>query len=370
MSISQRFFEIMAVELIMANSKRVNYIDGLRGVAIINVVLFHAFSRWTSIEPFEQSRFFTKIFQTSWLGVELFFIISGYVIFLTIRGKTLNKFISSRWLRLAPAMIVSSLIIYLTAFLFPDRPAGPADLIDLLPSLTFIEPGILDNFISAQINLLDGALWSIFVEIKFYAWAGVAYFFLKDKQLYSVSFCFFAYLILEIVLKFHNSLFVDALDWFFSIMSFKYFGWFAIGISTLNYFEKRKRTDLLLVIILAITNYLLVANNNYSMELTISVLVLFTLWFLPKYFALFASILESKILLFFGFISYPLYLLHQNIVTGMAIKFYYLGIRVPVILLPLIPIVIVVFISYFVARSEPGLKGVLKRFLVSLRITK
>ena len=93
MSISQRFFEIMTIELIMTNSKRVDYIDGLRGVAIINVVLFHAYSRWTSIEPFEQSSFFTKIFQTSWLGVELFFIISGYVIFLTVRGKTLNKFI-------------------------------------------------------------------------------------------------------------------------------------------------------------------------------------------------------------------------------------------------------------------------------------
>lgn len=41
-----------ATELPAENLKRVEYLDGLRGLAIIMVLLFHSFARWGEIVPY------------------------------------------------------------------------------------------------------------------------------------------------------------------------------------------------------------------------------------------------------------------------------------------------------------------------------
>jgi len=73
-------------------------IDGLRPLAVISVVIFHFFP---SIMPF------------GYLGVDIFFVISGYLItshLLSMRGNSisfiLNNFYTRRIKRLFPALFV------------------------------------------------------------------------------------------------------------------------------------------------------------------------------------------------------------------------------------------------------------------------
>jgi len=61
-------------------------------------------------------------------------------------------------------------------------------------------------------------------------------------------------------------------------------------------------------------------------------------------------------LLFFGFISYPLYLIHQNIVTGLAIKIYNYQVDLPAPFFPLFSLLPVIAISFLIARNEPKLR--------------
>ena len=88
-------------------------LDGLRGIAILSVILFHNFE-------------YTNAFSLGWLGVDLFFVISGFLI-TTILLQTINNryyfrnFYIKRILRIFPLFYVSLiLILYLLPLLLSE----------------------------------------------------------------------------------------------------------------------------------------------------------------------------------------------------------------------------------------------------------
>ena len=66
---------------------RISILDGFRSLAILSVLLYHFFSRWVppendiSLYPYKNAYDYFGIGQ---LGVQFFFIISGFVIFFTL----------------------------------------------------------------------------------------------------------------------------------------------------------------------------------------------------------------------------------------------------------------------------------------------
>lgn len=106
---------------------RITHLDGLRGLAILLVVVYHLFARWAELVPWGDSTA-VPIVRTGYHGVELFFLISGFVILMTLeRSPNLFSFAWRRWLRLFPAMLICSALIFATAWLIPDRPGGSAE---------------------------------------------------------------------------------------------------------------------------------------------------------------------------------------------------------------------------------------------------
>lgn len=95
-----------------------------------------------------------------YLGVELFFIISGYVIFYTARDKTPGQFATSRAVRLFPAFWASVLLTASVAF-FWGGPKMSVTLPQVLVNLTMI-PSVLD------VPFVDGVYWTLLVELMFY----------------------------------------------------------------------------------------------------------------------------------------------------------------------------------------------------------
>ena len=87
--------------------KRIKHIDGLRGVAIIAVFGYHIFV----INP--KNIFLEFFFFHGDLGVNLFFLISGFVIFNSL-NRSLNFliFIKKRYFRLFPSMLFASLFFF------------------------------------------------------------------------------------------------------------------------------------------------------------------------------------------------------------------------------------------------------------------
>ena len=333
--------------------KRIQFLDGLRGIAIILVVCFHAFSRWFLIVPYGDTYASFPIFKYGFLGVQLFFLISGFVILMTLeKCQNFYIFLYKRWKRLFPAMLIATILIYFTATFLPERPAGIPTKSSVIPGLFFIDPLIILKVTGWNINPLEGAFWSLYVEVKFYIAFGFCYFLLgKEKSIIAI-FIMFLMSIIGPALHIH---FIAVLS---KILSFSHFGWFAAGSLAYLYFVNKKCKYLyfsIFVSLLEIYQY----HDDYG-KLFFSVLILL-IFYLPIYFEKVKFIIGNSIFLFFGFISYPLYLIHENAMIALICKLDKL-IDITYILLPLIPILILVLISYIIAkRIEPFLQKSINR---------
>lgn len=139
-------------------------LDLIRFCSACLVLLFHlGYSTW---QPESGARYLVRgeytipegsIFWFGWLGVQIFFVISGFVIANSAQGASPYKFFRSRALRLYPAAWICATISLVTLLAFTDRPALNL-LWRYLHSVTLfpLSPWI------------EGVYWTLAAEIIFY----------------------------------------------------------------------------------------------------------------------------------------------------------------------------------------------------------
>ncbi len=130
-------------------------LDILRFLAAFAVVLYHYTAR-AEANSFPDLAAFTKF---GYLGVPLFFMISGYVIALSAYNRTPYEFAVSRFTRLYPAFWVSILITCIVTIYFAQERYTATQI---LANLT-----MLNDYLG--IDNIDGVYWTLQVELKFYA---------------------------------------------------------------------------------------------------------------------------------------------------------------------------------------------------------
>nr|WP_294900920.1 acyltransferase [uncultured Pedobacter sp.] len=177
---------------------RINILDGFRAVAIISVLLFHFYSTFGKGGGGLQNPF-----SYGYLGVQFFFMISGFVIFFTLENT--DDFIifwKKRFIRLFPAMLIASsitlwfFIIFDTNSLYPNGHSFK----NFILSLTFVTPEIFRViFSNPKLSYLNGSYWSLWPEIQFYALASVLYFCSRKKFVVNFVICCFCLISLKIV---------------------------------------------------------------------------------------------------------------------------------------------------------------------------
>ena len=104
-----------------------------------------------------------------YLGVELFFIISGYVVLLSAQGKTVRQFFISRVTRLYPAYWFACTLTFLVKIIWG---AGTNASLSMTSNLGATPLQYLYNMTMFQsflgISDMDGPYWSLGIEIVFY----------------------------------------------------------------------------------------------------------------------------------------------------------------------------------------------------------
>lgn len=337
-------------------ASRLLYVDGLRGIAIILVMLFHAYTRWPYVVPYGNQFAAFPLFANGWLGVELFFLISGFVIYMTIEQcETFTEFLRRRWSRLFPAMLACSLVIFLTLPLFPQRPAGTRSFIDILPGISFVDPAWW-QWVGVQVAPLDGAFWSIFVEVKFYIIFGAVYFLAGGTAAVA---CLLALSLLPIVVVtgLAPSLFRLAENANVLFAS-NFAGWFAAGALYYRYWQKKQPRILVLAVAIASSNLLIIPWQGRVAAMTIVALFTAAVAFQPL-----QRLLANPVTVFVGFISYPLYLLHQNILVALTVDIASVLPWVPLGLTPVLAVLPIIGVAWLIATMvEPKAIAMLRSF--------
>lgn len=168
-------------------SQRLGQLDGLRAAAIIGVLIYHyGTERDATAFPYGGAWDWLPLAGNGNLGVQLFFIISGFVIFLTLeRCRGRGDFAFRRFARLWPALVLCTLISFGIVAVFGSRPQ-PESPLDIAASLVVAPPQLWQSLVPG-VSYVDSALWSLWVEILFYAVAAGVYFLRPDRFLRNLA---------------------------------------------------------------------------------------------------------------------------------------------------------------------------------------
>jgi len=160
----------------VVGSDHIQRLDVLRGIAILAVFLFHFLSGvyemdhlpwrgWWPDWSAAPDRAFLWLFPLTfgWIGVSLFFVLSGFCIHLAFLRKptfSLGKFYRARFWRIYPAYLLALLFCAGLGFSNFTRSETWADLAAHLT--------LTHNFFPATFFSFSPAFWSLAVECQFY----------------------------------------------------------------------------------------------------------------------------------------------------------------------------------------------------------
>lgn len=319
------------------DNKRIIELDALRGIAALSVFFYHA-------SIYYKDSIYFSIFRFGLTGVDLFFIISGFVIFSSIKNKTRIQFVKSRFLRLFPSYWFA---VTFTFILMVIKYYEKGILNQIPFKEYFVNLSMIQEFFGIQ--NLDGPYWTLYIELFFY----LIVFSFMTKEL-------FIYLILIIITL--TSLFVR-LDILPSIFPFSILtntpistqsSLFLAGILFYKLMVSKNKlyffpivTCLICQTLILKTHYKYATIQDIHFNEHITLLIIF--------FVIFSFLIFQKLnfiiikpLLILGNISYILYLTHQYLTTEI-IEYYLikrkgisLGITIFFIALP-----VVIVTSYY-----------------------
>lgn len=146
---------------------RIPELDLLRFIAALAVVFFHFAFRGHAADDLTVMHYppLESISRYGYLGVHLFFMISGFVILMTAGDASIKKFIASRAARLLPAFWVCCTVTFLVTLAIGGgrfTATWPQYMVNMLT---------LGGGFGA--DPIDGAYWSLGAELRFYRLAAL-----------------------------------------------------------------------------------------------------------------------------------------------------------------------------------------------------
>lgn len=256
-------------------------------------------------------------------GVDIFFMISGFVIFLTIDTKTSHwkYFVRSRFSRLYPTYWAC---VLLTATFILIYEPGSFKLSNVFANLTMFP-------IYFGIENLDGSYWTLLVELIFYIWILMVFLSGRLQNIITIGlFCVAAIVTFHFFGNYYQGLYDFTLR---KIQLINHFPLFLSGIVFFKIkFEYWKPGYIATCAICILASVYLHDKGGMTMHfigqaehalVIILYHIIFTLFVFGK-----LTFLNIKPLLFLGKISYSLYLLHQYIGIQLIETFKSFGMNV------------------------------------------
>lgn len=348
---------------------RVPVLDGFRVLAIGMVMLGHYYN-------FSNNNIVKYLAIHGYLGVQFFFIISGFVISISLKNsKNYKQFLIKRYIRLAPGMFVCSTLTFLFfKFVYTGSGYGYSkDPVNYIIANTFIDPHVIDVFVGyIKYYYIDNSYWSLWIEVNFYIIIGFLYFLSPKKVIRNYTLiCIIG---IPIFILFSSKMGHSILQNYITLEKIKYFKlisrsfaffheclWFLIGLFLHKlYLNKRDYKNIFIMsfIIIILTLW------GREIKLLFIYFLILCIFLVFIYFPKYLSFLNNKWFCKLGIASYSLYLIHYHIgVATIKCIFKYLGREV--LLVPLIiAFLACMFSLYSYKYLETPLSRILKKILL------
>ncbi|MEK6788315.1 MAG: acyltransferase [Pseudomonadota bacterium] len=280
---------------------RVNHLhqlDLLRFLASVYVVIFHM------NEPvvFNPS-WWTTFCKFGYLGVPVFFVISGYCMALIENKSTPFRFLLARLARIYPPYLASLLVVFICV-LGIKLVTGVNDAITLPQSIgSALMTGLMLVSPATSVQGINWVYWSLIVEVFFYIWFSIC---LTGQKL-------------RLILLILPLFWINAVDWSLLVSgySIKPLCWvihypvFLLGYALFRVLHYRSWW--LFIVTAALSIYL---NEVFKVGAIFLALVFIAFFRLPLNGSRFESVVSWG-----GSISYSLYLVHVPIACYVMIRF-------------------------------------------------
>lgn len=292
---------------------RMMEVDALRGMAAMSVVLFHYTTRLNELFPGAGEASFSV--PTGHYGVNLFFVISGFVIFMTLERTTRpSDFWLSRLSRLFPSYWVAIIVTFSVCHLL-GLPGKLVQLNTAVANMAMVH-GLFG------VAHVDGVYWTLEVEMLFYCGMFALY---RLRWMDHIHWVMGALMLLRLAHAASETRWGVGLPWtIYRLLILQYLPWFSLGIAV---YLMAHRTQAAARAGAAAMAGLAIATLWIDESTTVATLaVVFTL---AVYLAARSRLvfLRAAPLVWLGTISYPLYLLHENI--GWALQLRLVSLHVP-----------------------------------------
>lgn len=293
---------------------RYRSIDGMRGIAALGVVVYHLSG---NLKP-ELSQLFPEfiniVFSYGYLGVPVFFVISGFVISLSVKDATITadyagKFILRRSIRLDPTYW-ASIALAIVLLVFKNQMMGESEVVpsvsDVLAHMFYLQD------LLAIEPVISVVYWTLCLEIQLYLFYLLTVWLSQKmaKLLNRDSYMLHALLIIAVGVY---SVLLDYKLLSLSIPGLFISSWhyFLMGILVSNVVRKLPYSSYMLIawIIFEVVLQLGVFTKAYTIAGSLSCLLIFILWKGD----LLDTALTSRGFQYLGKLSYTLYLVHPDI---------------------------------------------------------
>lgn len=292
-------------------------IDGLRAIAVLSVIAFHAGITW---------------FAGGYVGVDVFFVISGYLITTLIYQEiqqqrfSFANFYKRRAARLLPALSVTLLVVLLFGFVFYDTQTFD----QLGKEIFFSSFGAANLYFAGGVNYFTSDesqqplihLWSLGVEEQFYiVWPVILLLVMKFKRsalipltvlLFTLSL---VYSELEVIERTTAGYFLPQYRAFELLIGALIAFWLAQGGGTKLSNGQRQALSWVGLVLVILPMLLLNEESGFPGINALWPCLGTALLIACPHEGPLTRVLSTQMMVLVGLISYPLYLYHQPLIT-------------------------------------------------------
>lgn len=319
------------------NANRIASVDMLRAIAALSVCIFHFSNGNPNFLPTHY--WLKEIGSVGWAGVQIFFVISGFIIPYSLfqsnyKYSDYKFFLLKRLARIEPpyffAIVVCIALNYITT-LSPYFKGEPF-------KIDFVNIAFHIGYLNAFFNQdwINPAFWTLAIEFQFYIIIAALFPLLVHSKVW------LRFIVLALFLT--SSLFIKN-----GGLIFVFIPYFVLGV--LIFYEKTNFLSIKYCLILSVFILALIYYLNGIVPCAFATFACLSLLFINHY--------SNKYLLFIGTISYSIYLIHVPIggrIINLSMNFIKSNEGKSMVLL--VAMIIVILISYVFYRviEKPSIK--------------